>query len=265
VYTQSIILTGLKSSNQLEIAMRKPSSKETEKDSFSSDTDNDLKQPSDDSKYRKNDRIDDNCAKGYKESACEVDDSLSYQLNRHADVKDGDDGSDDEIEAEFQRLTTENAADIVILSENFMQGFRINSMQMRDGHTGKHVWTTSSPAWSGGYKDIFKSGEIEERVPKDILRCRSVSREMVFSSREKIKDFRIEQKILFRGACIEEWFFHFGFVIPGSTNSWEQTIEAAAKDKMMAAEVLSGNMVIETSFFDASLCLGVNRVRIFYV
>jgi hypothetical protein len=35
-----------------------------------------------------------------------------------------------------------------------------------------------------------------------------------------------------------EWFFSFGFVIPGSTNSWQQVIEAAPKDEMMSAEFL---------------------------
>jgi hypothetical protein len=37
---------------------------------------------------------------------------------------------------------------------------------------------------------------------------------------------------------IPEWFFSFGFVIPGSTNSWQQIIEAAPREEMMSAEVL---------------------------
>lgn len=35
-----------------------------------------------------------------------------------------------------------------------------------------------------------------------------------------------------------EWLFQFGFVIPGSTNSWQQIIEAADADKMLPAEEL---------------------------
>lgn len=38
-------------------------------------------------------------------------------------------------------------------------------------------------------------------------------------------------------ACAE-WLFQFGFVIPGSTNSWQQIIEAADPDKMLPAEQL---------------------------
>jgi len=61
-------------------------------------------------------------------------------------------------------------------------------------------------------------------------------------------DLRIEQRIFFQASsccqranaaaaprhmvppaqenCMEEWRFHFGFVIPNSTNTWQQTIEA---------------------------------------
>jgi hypothetical protein len=42
-----------------------------------------------------------------------------------------------------------------------------------------------------------------------------------------MNDFRLEQRVFFQGVCIEEWCFNFGFVIPGSTNTWQQSIEAA--------------------------------------
>ena len=51
------------------------------------------------------------------------------------------------------------------------------------------------------------------------------------------------------GVCMEEWFFDFGFVIPGSTNSWQSTIEGAGEDAMLPAYLLNGNVTIETSFF----------------
>ena len=50
--------------------------------------------------------------------------------------------------------------------------------------------------------------------------------------------------------CVSAWKFTFGFVIPMSVNSWEQTIVAADENQMIPAEVLSGNTKIETSFFD---------------
>ena len=65
-----------------------------------------------------------------------------------------------------------------------------------------------------------------------------------------IEDFRLEQRVHFEGVCIEEWFFKFGYVIAGSTNTWQQVIEAAPKEQMISSEVLSGNVIFETVFFD---------------
>jgi retinal rod rhodopsin-sensitive cGMP 3',5'-cyclic phosphodiesterase subunit delta len=61
-----------------------------------------------------------------------------------------------------------------------------------------------------------------------------------------------------------EWFFDFGFVIPNSTNSWQQTIEAAGEGSMKSADELSGEVTFETSFFDGKTFLGRASVRIFY-
>ena len=80
-----------------------------------------------------------------------------------------------------------------------------------------------------------------------------------------MKGFKLEQRIFFQGMCIEEWFFDFGFVIPGSTNSWQQIIEAAEESEMMNAEDLTGNITIETSFYDGDLFLAKCLVRVFYV
>jgi retinal rod rhodopsin-sensitive cGMP 3',5'-cyclic phosphodiesterase subunit delta len=35
-----------------------------------------------------------------------------------------------------------------------------------------------------------------------------------------------------------EWYFEFGFVIPGSTNSWQSLIEAAPESQMIPASLL---------------------------
>jgi len=102
-------------------------------------------------------------------------------------------------------------------------------------------------------------------VPKKILKCRAVSREINFSSKEPMDKFRLEQRVLFKGKCLEEWFFDFGFVIPGSTNTWQSLIEAAPESQMMPPNVLNGNVVIETRFYDGEMVVSVSRVRVFYV
>ncbi len=45
--------------------------------------------------------------------------------------------------------------------------------------------------------------EHEARVPKRILKCRAVSREINFSSQEEMQQFRLEQRVFFKGTVIE--------------------------------------------------------------
>ena len=135
-------------------------------------------------------------------------------------------------------------------------GFMINWMNMRDAYTGRILWEQKQ-----GWADMYER-EILARVPRSILSCRAISREVNFSSEQKMEHFRLEQRVLLHDQPFEEWKFQFGFVMPGSTNSWQQVIEAA--EEMMPAEVLNGNVVIETSFFDGDMLIAKCRVRIFY-
>eukprot|EP00051_Salpingoeca_urceolata_P003659 m.59509 g.59509 ORF g.59509 m.59509 type:complete len:145 (-) comp12992_c0_seq1:116-550(-) len=137
-------------------------------------------------------------------------------------------------------------------------GFKLNSMNLRDADTGKILWQDSEDM---SIPDL----EHEARVPKRILKCKAVSREINFSSDREMAKFRLEQQVLFKGKCLEEWHFEFGFVMPGSTNSWQSVIEAAPESQMMPANVLTGNVVIETRFFDDETLISTSKVRIFYV
>ncbi|KAJ8957877.1 hypothetical protein NQ318_001873 [Aromia moschata] len=60
--------------------------------------------------------------------------------------------------------------------------------------------------WQGSEDLSYPDVEHEARVPKNILKCRAVSREFNFSSKEPIEKFRLEQKVLFKGRCLEEWY-----------------------------------------------------------
>merc|ERR1719242_2034206 len=106
------------------------------------------------------------------------------------------------------------------------------------------------------------SDETEAQVPREILKCRQVSREINFSSQEVMSSLRLLQRVIFKGEHLEEWNFSFGFVIPNSTNTWQQTIEAAEEEEMIPAELLSGNIVIETTFFDGDAVIVSQKVRI---
>ncbi|XP_062987828.1 retinal rod rhodopsin-sensitive cGMP 3',5'-cyclic phosphodiesterase subunit delta [Elgaria multicarinata webbii] len=143
-------------------------------------------------------------------------------------------------------------------AKEILRGFKLNWMNLRDAETGKILWQ--------GTEDLSVPGvEHEARVPKKILKCKAVSRELNFSSTEQMEKFRLEQKVYFKGQCLEEWFFEFGFVIPNSTNTWQSLIEAAPESQMMPANVLTGNVIIETKFYDDDLLVSTSRVRLFYV
>lgn len=142
--------------------------------------------------------------------------------------------------------------------EQILKGFKLNWMNLRDADSGKVLWQ--------GSDDLSVPGaEHEARVPKKILKCKAVSRELNFSSEQEMTKFRLEQKVLFKGKCLEEWYFDFGFVIPSSTNTWQSLIEAAPESQMMPANVLNGNVVIETKFFDGDLLVSTSKVRVYYV
>jgi len=141
-------------------------------------------------------------------------------------------------------------------ARRIVDGFRINFMNMRDARTGRILWE------SGAWNEAMWDQELEAHVPSSILKCRAVAREVNFTSVESLTKFRLEQRVIFQGQQIEEWRFDFGFVIPGSTNSWQQVIEAA--DEMIPAAILNGNVVIETLFYDGDDFISNSRVRLFY-
>jgi len=65
------------------------------------------------------------------------------------------------------------------------------------------------------------------------------------------------------GTLVETLFFEFGFVIPNSTNTWEQTI-VADKDNIIPAEILSGNLICETTFFSNEVPIHKSKYKIYY-
>ncbi|CAF0729614.1 unnamed protein product [Adineta steineri] len=142
-------------------------------------------------------------------------------------------------------------------AEDILNGFKFHSMNLRDADSGKILWQSTENLTIPG-------AEHEARVPKAILKCRAVSREIQFSSEEEMNQFRLEQRVYFKGTIIEEWSFSFGFVMPGSTNTWQSLIEAA-QDQMIPANLLNGNVVIETKFFDGELEVSTSRVRLLYI
>jgi retinal rod rhodopsin-sensitive cGMP 3',5'-cyclic phosphodiesterase subunit delta len=139
-------------------------------------------------------------------------------------------------------------------------GFRIREMTMRNGDTGKVVWTSKDM----GPEVLFDS-EGEAHLPASMLQASSVTRSITFSSVELMKHFFMTQKVYLHGQLLEKHEFDFGFVIPNSTNSWEQQIEAADDEVgTLDAALLSGSTTVVTKFYDKGLLIGQCSVRLFY-
>lgn len=63
---------------------------------------------------------------------------------------------------------------------------------------------------------------------------------------------------------VENFQFNFGFVIPNSTNNWDQTIMSAAPDQMIPVEMLSGNLIIGITFYEGKDPIFEVKLKIFY-
>jgi retinal rod rhodopsin-sensitive cGMP 3',5'-cyclic phosphodiesterase subunit delta len=154
--------------------------------------------------------------------------------------------------AEFIEVSSDPAARAIV------EGFRFISLTLKNSATGQKAW--ASDKWG---PEVFTTVK-EAHLPATMLTFPAVGREVVFSTKQAIKDFRIEQQVRVHGHPIEQWNYKFGFVIPGSENSWETIVEAAGEGKMMPAKLLSGNMFILTSFYAGNTFLARSVVKVFY-
>ena len=140
--------------------------------------------------------------------------------------------------------------------DKIKKGFRLNHMQMKNGENGEVMWEVKS--W-----DLTKENHTEN-ITKELLKCKRIIRNVNFSSDEKIDDLELVQNFYLMGELFETSRFKFGFVIPGSTNDWEQII-IAKEDGVLPAEVLSGKLQVETLFLIQGKILYKNRILIYYV
>ena len=135
--------------------------------------------------------------------------------------------------------------------------FRIEAIRMKDAEQGQVLWENNE--W-----DLTSNEEQKVEFPATMLSCRAIGREIVFYSKKIMHQFAIRQVMSMQGQVIEEFGFDFGFVMPNTTNSWEQVIDADV-GQVMPAEVLSGNLVVDTYFYAKGVQFAQQRYRIYYV
>lgn len=142
--------------------------------------------------------------------------------------------------------------------EDVLSGFQINWITLRDLDTGEIIWQ--------GNEDYSDSSMVMKiKLPKKLFKSRGVSREVNFSSVERWEKFKIVQRVFYKKALLEELFFSFGTIFANSTNTWHSVIEAAPEAKMMTPEVLSGNIFVESKFYNGETLITTSKIQIFYV
>ncbi|VDM83941.1 unnamed protein product [Strongylus vulgaris] len=81
-------------------------------------------------------------------------------------------------------------------ADSILHGFKLNWMNLRDAESGKVLWQST--------EDMADPNCVHEaHVPKSILKCRTVSREINFTSAQKIDKFRLEQRVFLKENIIE--------------------------------------------------------------
>ena len=143
-------------------------------------------------------------------------------------------------------------------AKKILDGFNLISLTLKNSETGEKAWKSEN--WG---HEVFTTVK-EAHLPARMLSFPAVGREIVFTTKEVIRDFKITQDVVVHGKKIEQWDYSFGFVIPGSQNSWETIVQAAGEGNMLPASYLSGNMYIITSFFSGNNLISKSVVRVFY-
>lgn len=169
----------------------------------------------------------------------------------------------------------------------------VHSLVIRDGESGEvlceQTLDEEPRQTSDGRGDVVGRGaRTVVELPVKVLKCDAVSREVVFrsSSRNAIENLSIIQRVMVgndkrnenppslggdvvgsggRSTCVEEWVFDFGFVMPGSTNSWQSVVTAARDGAGQSVGMRGAEFVIETNFYDGGSFLCRRSVDVRYV
>ncbi|XP_022661070.1 uncharacterized protein LOC111250292 [Varroa destructor] len=155
------------------------------------------------------------------------EEAVSSEEGAEAMSEEGDEG--DSIETEPEVVTERDA------------GFKVNWLALRDAATGRLLWATDVDLACGD-----PELRVVAKVPKEILHMDAIHRELNFSTAESLDDFRLEQRVLFKGRCLEEWHFHLGSVEPTSSQTWTSVFHSTPECQLMPFETLNGHLFLST-------------------
>ena len=154
------------------------------------------------------------------------------------------------------------------LRGKLISGYRTHSITLRSMDTGDVLYESTrffrSFIKSRGAIDDYRC-DVEKKfvLPKRTLNYRSVLCSVIFSSEESIQNLNCVSDVYLGGAFLERWNTTFGFVIPGSTNTWEMCFVRSDTD-FVSSSVSSGNVVIDSLLRDGEMPIKQFKLRLFY-
>lgn len=147
-------------------------------------------------------------------------------------------------------------------------GYHAHSITIRSMDTGEVLFESTS-----FFRSFVKSRttlddfrcDVEKKLvlPKRTVSSRAILCSLTFSSEESIQNFNCSTDVYLAGTFLEHWDTSFGFVIPGSTNTWETCI-VRSDTEFVEPYISSGNVIIDSVLRDGELPLRQFKIRLFF-
>ena len=91
---------------------------------------------------------------------------------------------------------------------------------------------------------------IKYHLGPDFLRLQTVGLTMRFGIGEReVRDLEVIERHYFRGRCIQDYGFRFGFVIPNSTNEWEFVYDMPSFTEEERQEIINAPWEVKSDSF----------------
>ena len=133
----------------------------------------------------------------------------------------------------------------------------IEQVAFYDSETGTLLCTVGE---LGGLTD-----EIEVRLIAELLDVSAISREITFTCEDELKSLRLVESVTpssFPDEAIVRTF-DFGYVIPGSINTWSQSYDApAVNDPSGTTLAKHASLHVKVDFFDGERFLSTKRLHV---
>ncbi|XP_050062401.1 retinal rod rhodopsin-sensitive cGMP 3',5'-cyclic phosphodiesterase subunit delta-like isoform X2 [Aphis gossypii] len=129
------------------------------------------------------------------------------------------------------------------------------------------IWSTTTREQYCGIPMIIISGNkymITVTMPKKVLDCRALTRTISFTSMHRIDHLKMRHRELVSLQCVHEWVSDFGIVLPNLNETWETTFINKEGISSSSTNFLSGDLVIETSFYNGDKFIGSTHILLYF-